>query len=82
MNSAIEMACTILCLKFLIRHVLNEYTICLNQARKLSLSVDLHSAGKQCPPTLVGEEEVKIYLRWLTHVYSTTRLLTTFISVS
>ena len=64
------------------RHILKEYTHCIDKARKFSLAVDLHLAGKPCPLTLINKEEVTMCLRWLTHIFYTTKTITTFITVS
>lgn len=66
----------------LYRHILQEYNICLNQARKLSVAVDLHRAGKPPPLHLISEQQVSLYLHWLVTVFATTRDLTAFLSVS
>jgi hypothetical protein len=63
-----------------IDHVCDEYSTCLNLSRKLSAAVDLHLAKKPIPNSLICEEDVTIYLRWLTHTYSVTRMFMTFIS--
>ncbi|XP_019855372.1 PREDICTED: uncharacterized protein LOC100639594 [Amphimedon queenslandica] len=64
----------------IIEHILQEYNICLNQARKLSVAVDLHRAGKPPPLHLISEQQVSLYLHWLVTVFATTRDLTAFLS--
>ena len=64
------------------RNIFDEYNNSLNHARRLSVVLDLHIAGKPCPLDLIGEEEVKTYLRWLTHLFHTTKQVTAFITVS
>ena len=70
------------CCYYYCRHTIEEYMASVDHARRLSLFADYCKANKQNPPDLIRDEDVFTYLRWLTHLFHTTKRVMSFIAVS
>ncbi len=64
------------------RDTIEEYIASVDHARRLSVIPDMFKANKKYPADLIRDEDVFTYLRWLTHLFHTTKRVMSFIAVS